>query len=557
MGQSLLASEDISDEAFIRYHEELILKCKRNRFDVRNGTQLDELELLADLQHHRAATCLIDFTRNALVALWFACEDSTKDGKVFIVDTADPMQFLEVAPKDIGGNAIAEILNFETRQGAKDMGDASEKVDVEEGAGSRPKFWRWAPSSLNERIPAQHSLFIFGPISSGGLRTEEIIVDADSKSQIREELSDVHNINEETLFPDFVGFAYTQRYDAGYGASLDEYLRLGMQATQRGEYSQAMRYFSNASKIDPKDSWEYIKRGSAFNFLRENDNAIDDLNISLQLDRNNPAAYLARGLAFRHRGDNDRAIQDFNRVIELDENAAQAFRVRGWAYVEKGDYDSAIEDFSKSIEFDRNYARGYKLRGQAYGKRGDYGRAIEDFSEAIELDKNDTEVYRFRGEAYRSLGNHESAVRDFSKVIELDTGDVRVLGLRGLSLIAQGNHESAVQDFSKVIEIDRNDNVAYGLRGTLHIALGNYDKAIQDFDSLIELDPTDASNYGHRAVVRLLLQQWEQARSDFITASKMGLDVREFFRENFGSVPEFERGIGAALPSGVSSLVAE
>ena len=172
-GQSLLASEDISDEAFIRYHEELILKCKRNRFDVRNGTQLDELELLADLQHHRAATCLIDFTRNALVALWFACEDSTKDGKVFIVDTADPMQFLEVAPKDIGGNAIAEILNFETRQGAKDMGDASEKVDVEEGAGSRPKFWRWAPSSLNERIPAQalpvyfRSNFIWRP-SDGG-----------------------------------------------------------------------------------------------------------------------------------------------------------------------------------------------------------------------------------------------------------------------------------------------------------------------------------------------------------------------------------------------------
>ena len=35
--------------------------------------ELCDLELLADLQHHGVATCLIDFTQTPLTALWFAC----------------------------------------------------------------------------------------------------------------------------------------------------------------------------------------------------------------------------------------------------------------------------------------------------------------------------------------------------------------------------------------------------------------------------------------------------------------------------------------------------
>ena len=45
------------------------------------GEDLCELELLARLQHHGAATRLLDCSRNAFVALWFACRwEPDKDG---------------------------------------------------------------------------------------------------------------------------------------------------------------------------------------------------------------------------------------------------------------------------------------------------------------------------------------------------------------------------------------------------------------------------------------------------------------------------------------------
>ena len=58
--------------------------------------ELCDLELLADLQHYGAATCLIDFTQSPLTALWFACKDEDnlgKDGKV-IGMRADNSRFI-------------------------------------------------------------------------------------------------------------------------------------------------------------------------------------------------------------------------------------------------------------------------------------------------------------------------------------------------------------------------------------------------------------------------------------------------------------------------------
>ena len=38
-----------------------------------------DLEILGDLQHNGAATCLVDFSKNLLVSLWFACGNNAKE----------------------------------------------------------------------------------------------------------------------------------------------------------------------------------------------------------------------------------------------------------------------------------------------------------------------------------------------------------------------------------------------------------------------------------------------------------------------------------------------
>ena len=60
----------------LNYTEDLLRRAKDKHLHQQTGkADFFDLELLAELQHHGAATCLIDFTKDLLIALWFACQE--------------------------------------------------------------------------------------------------------------------------------------------------------------------------------------------------------------------------------------------------------------------------------------------------------------------------------------------------------------------------------------------------------------------------------------------------------------------------------------------------
>lgn len=399
--------EPVTAEAFVKYHEELILACKRNRFDRLEGEQLDELELLAHLQHNRAATCLIDFTLNVLVALWFATEETGEDGKVFVVNT-DTERFLEVTPDDIEGHSLSEILNFQTREGTADLTADAVGEEVQRPVNQAPQFWRWTPANLNERILAQHSLFIFGPISSGKPATEEIIIKSASKAQIREVLKDLHNIDEESLFPDFVGFAYTQRHDAIYGPKPTDYLRLARSATQRGEYPLSLRMLGNVIRLNPNDSRAYWLRSEIYEGLGDFQSAIQDYSKLLEFYPQELGLYRDRAQAYESLRNFESAIRDYTKFIELTNySSSRGFGYRAEALVGLGDFESAIEDYSQAIALESDAEHYYVSRAAARLCLRQWDQAKSDLTIAQEMGMEIAEVFF---DVYDSIANFEKGM---------------------------------------------------------------------------------------------------------------------------------------------------
>ncbi len=132
------------------------------------------------------------FTRNALAALWFACEMRSKDswwqmkpedesnGKVFAVSG----RFEKITPESIRGNI-----------------DHFFKKD-EHGKYS---LYQWEPKPLNNRISAQQSVFVFG---DDDITVEnECVILGKQKRDILTSLDNIVGINERTIFPDIDGFA--------------------------------------------------------------------------------------------------------------------------------------------------------------------------------------------------------------------------------------------------------------------------------------------------------------------------------------------------------------
>lgn len=167
---------------------------------------MGDLELLARLQHHGAATRLLDFTRSVYVALWFTAREYPNAWGLLVgLDLTDTWRLVDPAVLRL---AMGEVL-----------AEAGDRLSV------------WHPSSLSPRLPAQSGFFLWGraarhPWGSLGRpsRSEEeptpisrhlptfvcVAVSPALKASMDLQAQSMFGFSEATLFPDFDGFAYSQ-----------------------------------------------------------------------------------------------------------------------------------------------------------------------------------------------------------------------------------------------------------------------------------------------------------------------------------------------------------
>ncbi len=124
------------------YEARLLNQARMSGHGFHGGRELTDLELLSVLRHYGAATRLMDFSRNVIVALWFACTDK---------DNRDEYGLLV----GIEGNVARRI---QTEADLKTP--VPELIDV---LAPDEQYWLWEPRHLFQRMRVQQSLFVFGP----------------------------------------------------------------------------------------------------------------------------------------------------------------------------------------------------------------------------------------------------------------------------------------------------------------------------------------------------------------------------------------------------------
>ena len=455
----------------IKINKELLEDARRLGYGTRDGDPLSDLELLADLQHRRAATCLIDFTDSAFVALWFACQTSSKgeaDGKVFAVCFKDPAVFKTVtsseSKKDLEyffgvGERPESSPSHESPASQGHPSDSSSDTGrLESLSGRKPLLHHWQPRPVNDSITTQKSNFIFGDpqVIKEVVGKESVIIDQSSKSKILESLEKSSGINEETIFPGLDNFARRSSYDRPYNEpDAQDYIGRGIDAHMESEFDAAINYYSEAIELNPNDATAYGNRGIAHAKKGAFVKAIRDFDKAIELDINNAVSYHNRGAVYVMKDELDAAIADFNRAIKLNPKDAQVYKNRGAAYFKKDDFDAAIADLNRAIELNPKYAEVYSDRGAAYFRKDDFDAAIADLNRAIELNPKYAAAYSIRGAVYAKTGDSGTAIADCSKAIELNPKYADAYKNRSSVYAKIGEYEKARQDREKAAEIEQ------------------------------------------------------------------------------------------------------
>lgn len=179
-------------DAYLRDYElSLLEQATHKGYRFQNGRELFDFELLGKLQLHGAATRLMDFSKNALVALWF-CVSSypSKTGLLLGIHTNNLIGY----ENKILSESYKDIIN-----------------ECEEGG-----LFTWAVPNISARTAAQHSQFLYSKFSRSGKgslilpegehATLFISISPFMKQLIKSILERAFDLWTITLFPDLDGF---------------------------------------------------------------------------------------------------------------------------------------------------------------------------------------------------------------------------------------------------------------------------------------------------------------------------------------------------------------
>ena len=364
--------KEIEDDSFdIKVVQQGILNEAREYI----SETASDIEVLTELQHHGGKTNLIDFTADYLVALFFASDEfHDKPGRLVLLEKQ---------------SEVYEVMQ---------------------------------PVKLINRVTTQKSIFV--QADTGFINSREykvIYIPEHLKTYMLDYLQKHHDISTKTIYNDLQGFIDNRRI---HRSAYTEFYR-GLTCQKRGDvaetfkekhdhYGTAIKYYSEALKLNPQMFEAYHNRGIVYSEKEEYDEALQDLSTTIENNPNDAKAYYNRGVVYLRRTEYDKALHDFNTTIENNPNDAKTYRNRGLIYIIKDEPDMATQDFSKAIELEPDNPEAYVYRGGTYLITSEPDKATQDFSKAIELEPDNSEAYCNRGEAWLHLKEWEKARMDLT-----------------------------------------------------------------------------------------------------------------------------------------------
>jgi tetratricopeptide (TPR) repeat protein len=195
----------------------------------------------------------------------------------------------------------------------------------------------------------------------------------------------------------------------------EAYIRAG----RHEEALPALARSAAITKDSPLSDYALVLEGRVHLASERPGKALEAFTQAVRVNPRNTEARYARGSTLHQLGRLGQAIEDFNAVIGINPQFGLAYNNRGLAYAQIGQRERAIQDFDQAIRLEPKFAPAFNNRGLTYRELGQPERAIDDLSRAILLDPQLQVAYYNRALAYTLLGNDSLAQQDAAAAVGL------------------------------------------------------------------------------------------------------------------------------------------
>jgi tetratricopeptide (TPR) repeat protein/CBS domain-containing protein len=285
----------------------------------------------------------------------------------------------------------------------------------------------------------------------------------------------------------------------------EQFIRRGVRQSRNGWKSRAIKDFTSAIRLEPKNSNAYLQRAMVYNQLNDYAAAIDDCDEGLKLAPTDAAFFNERGVAYYRQKKYDAAIKDFRKATQFDAEVALYHSNKADTHMELDQLDDAVASWSEAIRINPNSATYVNLRGITYFRMNKMKPAADDFSAALKLNNTESVYWINRADARRHLDDYDGAINDCLEGLKITPKYAHAYFILGESLHGKKDFKSAAGAFTKVIEINSQHAKAYMGRANALAALGESELAERDFAAALRIDPKlkDSRKLYRTAILRV------------------------------------------------------
>ena len=176
-------------------------------------------------------------------------------------------------------------------------------------------------------------------------------------------------------------------------------------------------FFNEKIKVN-ESSNNYLNRGVFYSLMGKYNEALEDLNRSIELDQTNGIAHFARANC------NYKMLEQFAAIAGTQSNVSipikrQTLEEENSNTKPALDYSQVLNDYEATLFLNPGFFFGYYNRAFIKLRMGDYKSAIEDLNHAIEMEPEFAEAIFNRGLTKIYLDDIEGGALDLSRAGEL------------------------------------------------------------------------------------------------------------------------------------------
>ncbi|MDD2715382.1 MAG: tetratricopeptide repeat protein [Candidatus Wallbacteria bacterium] len=206
-------------------------------------------------------------------------------------------------------------------------------------------------------------------------------------------------------------------------------------AKEEEYYLQIMKNIEQMKKEaaeDPNNPWVYYNLGNLYAQLGKFDDAVDQLQHSLELYEENSLVWHTLGLIYLEMKKVDKALNAIQRAVicrpdpevesiyqKMNFNLSLPYFNLGDVYIRRKKYPEALHAFLKGLEIDaRSFLAHFRV-GFLYEYQGDQVRAEEEYRKSLMLNQGFPEVYLKLGELLIKKGKKDEGLLLLQRLLSL------------------------------------------------------------------------------------------------------------------------------------------